>query len=320
MRRRARTALFKLAHLVLVLFLVSIGTFLMLKLTPGDPALEILGENATPESIQQVHHELHLDQPLLSQYGRWMRGAVRGDLGEAIAPPGGPVMLRLRQAFPVTIELAVLASLMALAAAIPLAIVAAHKAGSRVDAAINGVAYGLVSLPTFLTGLLLAYFFTVQVRLFPRSQWVRLSASVTGNLRSAFLPAFTLALTEIAVYVRLLRNDMITTLGSDFVEFARSKGLPTKRVLLRHALRPSSLSVITLSGIGFARLIGGAVIVEVIFSLPGVGRLLVGAIGASDFPLVQGLVLVVAATYVTVNAAIDLCYGLLDPRIRRGHA
>jgi peptide/nickel transport system permease protein len=309
-----------LLHLVLVLFLVSLGTFLMLKLTPGDPAVEMLGSEATPEAIRDIHHQLGLDRPLVKQYGHWIGGAIHGDLGQSLAPPRGPVMLRLREAFPVTIELAVLAALIALVVAVPLGILAAYRAGSRVDSMINGMAYGLVSVPNFLAGLLIAYLFTVQLRIFPSSQWVRLSASFTGNLRSAFLPAATLALTEIAVYMRLLRNDMVLALESDYMAFAQAKGLSTRRLLLRHALRPSSLSVVTLSSVGFARLLGGAAIVEVIFALPGVGRLLVGAIGANDFPLVQGTVLAVATIYVIVNALIDAAYGVLDPRIRHGGA
>jgi peptide/nickel transport system permease protein len=307
----------KLLHLGVVLFAVSLGTFMLLKLTPGDPAVEVLGQQATPAAIQQLHHQMGLDRPLATQYAHWIMGALHGDLGKSLALPGGPVSTRIAQALPVTVELAILAQLIALAVAIPLGTFAAYKAGGRFDAIVNSVSSALISTPAFLAGLLLAYLFAVQLHVFPRTQWVRISDDFWGNLHSAILPAITLSLTEIAIYTRILRGDMISTLQSEFIAAARSRGLPTWRVLSRHAFRLSSLSLVTLSALGLARLIGGAAIVEVIFALPGIGQMLITAIGANDFPLVQGTVLVVATAYVMLNFLIDFSYGFLDPRIRR---
>ena len=310
----------KLVHLVLVLFLVSIGTFMLLHLTPGDPAVAILGKSATPEAVRQIDHQLGLDKPLLTQYGHWISGALHGNLGSSLVPPGGTVMSRIGQALPVSIELVVLALLMALVVSVPVGVWSAYREGRVFDRFASGTSFGLLSVPTFVAGLVLALLLSLEIRLFPRAEWVRITSSqgIASNLSHAFLPAFTLSLGLMALFTRLLRADVSQTLREDYIAFARAKGLPVRTVLFRYALRPSSFSLVTLSGVTVGALLGGTVIVETIYALPGLGNLLVMAAGDNDYPLVQGIVLVIAVIYVVLNVSVDLSYGFLDPRTRRG--
>jgi peptide/nickel transport system permease protein len=307
--------------LVPVLFLVSIGTFFMIDLVPGDPAFNVLGPNATPQDYTRVHHELGFDKPVLHRYWDWLWNALHGNLGSNLAPPVQKVATVLHRAFPVNIELAVLALVMALVIAIPLGMYSAYRPGSRFDRIVSAGTFGSISVPSFLAGLLLVLIFAVNWKLFPLGQWARpTDKGWIKNLRYAFLPAFTLALQEAAVFTRLLRSDMMGTLQENYILAAKAKGMPTWRILLREALRPSSFSLITLAGISVGRLIGGTVIVEQIFSLPGVGSLVIAAARRHDYTIVQGGVLVIAIIYVLVNLFVDVLYTYLDPRIRRGRA
>jgi peptide/nickel transport system permease protein len=188
------------------------------------------------------------------------------------------------------------------------------------DRAVSTGTFAILSVPTFVSGLVLALVLTVEIHAFPRAGWVPLSADLHGNLEHAFLPSLVLALAIAPFYTRLLRAELIQTLQEDFILFAQAKGLPVRTVLFRYALRPSSLSLVTLSGLTIGALIGGTVIVETVYALPGLGTLLVNAVGVNDYPLVQGIVLVVGVAYVLVNLLVDLSYGLLDPRTRRGVA
>jgi peptide/nickel transport system permease protein len=376
----ARAIAIRLVRLLLVLFVVSLATFFMLELVPGDPAASVVGPDATAEQYEAVREELGLDRPVTERYVDWIGGAVTGDLGQSLTPPSRDVGDLIASRFPVTLEIALLAIVMALAASIPLGMWSAHRAGQVADTATGAVTFGLVSLPSFVTALLLVFFMVFHIGIvrgfvaiagvmaaaglawravrlagrysrdegrrrvavvglvgaaavlalgltlaavwpeFPRQGFVRWtdSAGKVENLRSAFLPALTLAVTEMAVFTRLLRNDMITTLREDFILAARAKGMPVWRILVRDALRPSSFSLVTVAGVALGRLIGGTVIVETIFRLPGMGTMLVDAIEDNDYTIVQGGVLVVATFYVLVNAAVDLSYTYLDPRIRRG--
>jgi peptide/nickel transport system permease protein len=320
MPRFVLAAGYRIIHLVVVLLLVSFGTFMLLQLTPGDPAVSILGSNATPDSVRELHAQLGLNKPLAQQFGHWLGGAVHGDVGTSVVPPGGSVAGRIGQALPVSVELAVLAMVLALLFAIPIAVWSAYREGGAFDRIFSSVSFGLLSVPTFVSGLVLALLFSLQWRVLPRSEWVRLTSTqgIRSNLSHALLPAITLALGEIAVFSRLLRVDLSHTLREEFIATARAKGMPTRRVLIGHALRPSSFSLITLSGVSLGRLIGGTVIVEVIFGLPGIGSLLVNAVGSGDYPLVQGIVLVIAVIYVAINQVVDLSYRLIDPRTRSG--
>jgi peptide/nickel transport system permease protein len=309
----------RLAELVAVVLLASVFTFLLASLLPGDPAVAILGPDRAPEDYARVRTELGLDEPVVSRYLDWLGGAVQGDLGRSLLPPHSEVTDRLAAALPVSLELAVLAIGVSVLVAVPLAMWCAHKPGGRVDRWVSAGAFAALSLPQFLVGLLLILVLVKGLGWFPRSDWSRLTDAGLGeNLRHAALPVVTIALGEIAIFTRLLRADLVRTLGTDYVRAARARGLSPTRVLARHALRPSSFSFVTLAGVNLGRLIGSTVIVERVFGLPGVGSLLVSAATQGDVRVVQGVVLVVAVIYVAVNGGIDLLYGWLDPRIRRG--
>jgi peptide/nickel transport system permease protein len=314
-----RTIGIKLLLVIPVLFIVSLGTFLLVELVPGDPAIQVLGPNSTAEEYERVREELGLNDPVLERYWDWLTNALQGDLGYNLVPPSTPVTERLANAFPINVELAILALLMSFAIAIPLAMWSAYRAGGRFDRTVSATMFGVISVPSFLAGIILLLVFAINWRIFPLGQWARpTEEGWATNLKHAFLPAFTLALTEIAVFTRLLRNDMMATLQDDFILAARAKGMPTKHILLREAFRPSSFSLITLAGVSLGRLIGGTVIVETLFSLPGVGRTVVEGARNSDYTIVQGGVLVIAVTYIALNLFVDILYMYLDPRIRRG--
>ncbi|HEY0643727.1 MAG TPA: ABC transporter permease [Nocardioides sp.] len=315
-----RKVLVRLAELVAVLLLVSFGVFLMVALIPGDPAVAILGQGKPPEQYVALRQELGLDQPVLMRYFDWLGGAVTGDLGHSIMPPQTPVAERLLAAIPVSLQLAVMGLAIALVVAIPLALWSAARQGGLVDRVIGASMFGLLSVPSFLAGLLLIMVLVNGQGWFPRSQWVRISDSLTGNLHHAILPAIVIALSEIALFTRILRNDLVVTLQEDFVLAARAKGQPPWRIMVGDALRPSSFSLVTLFGISTGRLIGSTVIVEYLFALPGMGSLVVTGAQTGNFPIVQGAVLVTAVIYVLVNTLVDLSYGFLDPRTRRVHA
>ncbi|HEY8524376.1 MAG TPA: ABC transporter permease [Acidimicrobiales bacterium] len=307
-----------LANLVVVVLLASVLTFLLASLLPGDPAVAILGPDRAPEDYARVRAELGVDDPLPTRYLDWLGHAVRGDLGSSLIPPHTPVWERLSAALPVSLELAVLAIGVSVVLAVPLAMWCAHRPGGRADRWVSAGAFAALSLPQFLIGLLLILVLVKGLGWFPRSEWSRITDEGLGeNLRHAALPVLTVALGEIAVFTRLLRADLVRTLGTDFVRAARARGLSPTRVLVRHALRPSSFSFVTLAGVNLGRLIGSTVIVERVFGLPGVGSLLVSGATQGDVRVVQGVVLVVAVLYVVLNGAIDVLYGWLDPRIRR---
>jgi peptide/nickel transport system permease protein len=302
-----------------VLLLVSLGTFLLVDLGPGDPAAEILGETGTAADYARIRNEMGLNEPVAERYVDWLGGVVRGDLGKNLVPPIEDVSTRLARAFPVNLELAVLALAMALAISLPLAMWSAYRAGRRADRWVSAGTIAVISVPSFLAGLVLLLLLAINVRWFPLGQWARpTEEGWVTNLHHAFLPAFTLALAEAPVFTRLLRSDLVTTLQEDFILAARARGMPTWHILLREALRPSSFSLLTLAGVSVGRLIGGTILIEGVFNLPGMGKVITDAARANDYTVVQGGVLVIAAVYVMVNLVVDLGYQWFDPRIRRG--
>jgi len=314
-----RELLRRLGQLVAVLALVSFGVFLLVALLPGDPAAAILGPGHPPEDYAALRSELGLDQPVLQRYLEWLGNALTGDLGHSIVPPHAAVSDRIAAALPVSLELATLGLLIALVVAVPLALLSAYQEGGLADRVIGAVVFAVLSIPSFLLGLLLIMLFVDQLGWLPRSQWVRLTDSVGGNLSHAILPAIVIALPEVALFTRILRNDLVRTLREDYVLAARAKGMGPRHIMMSEALRPSSFSLITVLGISLGTLIGSTVIVEYLFSLPGMGTLVVTAASQGDFPMVQGAALVIATIYVVINAGIDLAYGYLDPRTRRVH-
>jgi peptide/nickel transport system permease protein len=306
----------RLLQLVPVLLLVSLGTAALVDLLPGDPAIAMLGENATPETIAAVRQQLHLDDSFFSRYLTWLGDALQGDLGTSIRTDR-PVVDEFLERLPVTLQLAVMAQLFAMVLSIPLGMYAAYRAGRPADRITSTTAFAFVSLPPFVLAVFLVALFSVRWSWFPVTGWTRISDDLSSNLEHAFLPALTLALAELAVYTQILRSDMVTTLEEDYVLAARAKGLTTLRILFRHALRPSSFSLITLAGVNLGRLIGGTVVIEFYFGLPGVGQYVVQSLPSKDLPAIQGSVLILAVSYLLINTAVDLSYSLLDPRVRR---
>ena len=310
----------KVGELAAVLLIVSFGVFALTTLLPGDPAVAVLGPGKPPSAYAELHAQLGLDKPLLIRYADWLGSALRGDLGQSLIPPHSEVSTRIANALPVSVEIAVMGLLIALVVAVPLAMWSAYREGGRVDRLIGAGTFAVLSIPSFVAGLLLIMVLVNGLGLFPRAQWVRLgTGDLLGNLSHAFLPAVTVALMEMAMFTRVLRSDLVTTLREDFIMAAKAKGVSPLRVLVFDALRPSSLALMTLMGLSLGRLIGSTVVVEYLFSLPGMGSLVVSAASQGDFPLVQGAVLVIAVLYVLINAGIDLSYGFLDPRTRRAH-
>jgi peptide/nickel transport system permease protein len=302
-----------------VLIAVSLLTFLIASLLPGDLAYVILGDQATPEKVAALRHDMGLDQPIWWRYLSWLGNVLQGDFGRSFRT-GQTVLQAVAERLPVSIELMLLAQLGALAIGIPLAIACAVRSGSAFDRFMTGSAFSMLSVPAFLSAILLIYLFAVELRWLPATGYVPFNEDPVGNLRSFLLPALTLALGEWPVLMRVLRSDMIATLQEDYIAMARAKGLKPSRILLVHALKPSSLTLVTVTGINIGRLIGGTVIVESIFALPGIGRLLLGAIFTRDLIILQGVVLFVAIGYVLMNFIVDMLYAVLDPRIRHGHA
>jgi peptide/nickel transport system permease protein len=309
----------RLLYLTPVLVAVSLLTFLIASLLPGDLAYVILGDQATPEKVEALRHDMGLDQPIWWRYLGWLGHVLQGEFGRSFRT-GQTVLQAVTERLPVSLELMLLAQLGALAIGIPLAIACAVRSGSAFDRFMTGSAFGMLSVPTFLSAILLIYLFAVELRWLPATGYVPFGEDPIGNLRCFLLPALTLALGEWPVLMRVLRSDMIATLQEDYIMMARAKGLKPSRILLVHALKPSSLTLVTVTGINIGRLIGGAVIVEQIFALPGIGRLLIGAISTRDLIVLQGVVLIVAFGYVMMNFIVDMLYAVLDPRIRHGHA
>jgi peptide/nickel transport system permease protein len=313
------TAARRIGWSLLVVLLVTFGSVALLSLAPGSVASVVLGENATPDAVAALNAELGLDRPLWEQYLNWLSHAGTGDLGTSPVT-AQPVLGAIVERLPVTLELAVLALAIALLVAVPLAVVSASRPGSALDRGITALSSVLLSVPAFIAGPVLIYYLALHLRLFPVAGWSWIDEGVGANLRSAVLPALAIALTEVAAFHRLLRTDLVGTLREDFVAAARAKGMSASYVMLRHALRPSSFSVITLAGISLGRLIGGTVIVESLFSLPGLGQLVVTSIISRDVIMVQGVVVFIAVVYVGVNTLVDLSYGWIDPRVRKAVA
>ncbi len=309
----------KLVELVVVLFVVSLVSFLLLSLVPGgSPELRILGDQATPTSIAALRAELGLDDPIHVRYFRWLGDVLQGDLGRS-TDLNQDVSEVLRDKLPVTIELAALSLLVGVLVAIPLGILSAWKAGGVFDKLVTSASFAVLSLPSFLVAIALLIVFAVSWKLLPATPaWVPFTEDPFTNLKNLILPVASMAIGEIAVLTRVLRSDMIEVLQSDYIESARARGLPNHRILTHHALPASLTSIVTLVGLQIAGAMTGAVVIEQIFGLPGVGRALLLAISRRDLVLVQGLVLVVAAAYVIVNFVVDLTYRLTDPRLRDG--
>jgi ABC-type dipeptide/oligopeptide/nickel transport system permease component len=298
----------RLLQAVPVLVGISVLTFLMLHLVPGDPVLIFAGDKPmTEERAAELRHQLGLDRPLWVQYWDYASHAVRGDLGRGLRSQR-PVLDSILEALPSTLELTFTALLLAVLMGIALGIVAAVAHGGWLDTASMGIAMLGVSVPVFYSSLLLIMFFSFRLGWFP--------ATGQGGLERLVLPATALGLASAAALARLVRSSMLEVLSQEYIVTARAKGLASRMVVLRHALKNALIPTVTMLGLQLGALLGGAVVTETIFSRPGLGRLAIDAIAGRDFPLVQGTVLFAAVTYVLVNLAVDVLYAAIDPRIR----
>jgi peptide/nickel transport system permease protein len=305
---------------VLVILLVTFLVILLMGLAPGSVATVILGDSATPHAVASLEHQMGLDRSVFVQWFSWLGSAVQGRLGTSPVT-NQPVATAIVDRLPVTLEIAFLALLIALVIGVLLATVAAQRRpDSLLDRGINGLTSVFLAIPAFVAAPVLVYLLAVKAPVFPVTGWVPLTDGLGANLRTAFLPALCVALIEVAVFQRILRADLRTTLREDYVEAARAKGLSDRYVLWRHAFRPASFSLLTVAGVSLGRLIGGTIIVESFFSLPGLGQLVSTAVTSRDIVTVQGTVAFVAAAYVLVNTLVDLAYEFLDPRVKSAGA
>lgn len=301
----------RLAQLVPVLIGISILVFLMLRLIPGDPARIMLGTHATEERIAELHQQMGLDRPIWEQYLLFMGGALKGNLGTSIFARR-PVVEVLSERMPVTLLLVAYAIVISLIITLPFALLAALKRDSMVDYTIRGGMILGLALPSFWLGLILILLFAVQNRWFPISG---VGDSPIDWLWHLFLPAVTLAVPVAAMLIRNLRSSVIDVLGAPYIEFARAKGLKGQTVLGKHVLRNALISVVTILGINIGWLVGGSVVVETIFTIPGMGSLAVTAVYARDYPMVQGITLLFGLSVILINLITDYVYAVLDPRV-----
>jgi peptide/nickel transport system permease protein len=295
--------LFALPALWLILTMV----FLLAHIVPGDPVAQMLGEGARAEDLTQLRHSLGLDLPLPVQYGRYLAGVLHGNLGESFRFQQ-PVLRVVAEHYPATLELAIVALLICALIGIPAGVLAAHKRGERTDHAVGVVTLFGLSVPNFALGPVLILLFSVVLGWLP--------VSGRGGISHLILPAFTLGAALAAILTRMVRTSVIEELSADYVRTARSKGVSESGVLFRHALRNALIPILTILGLQFGTLLAGTIVTESIFSWPGIGRLAVQAIGARDYPLLQGCILLIAVSYVFVNLLTDLVYALVDPRVR----
>jgi peptide/nickel transport system permease protein len=308
----------KLGLLVVVVLIVTFLTSLLVGLLPGDPTNVIL-PFATEAQRAPLRTELGLDKSIPARYVDWLDNAVHGDLGNYYNAGGGkqPVWNRIKDALPISLELMFLSQLLSLVIAIPLGVSAAYKAGSKFDKLSTTGAFALVAFPAFALGLILSYFLGVKAHVLPPSGYTRLTADPIANLKSVTLPVIALAAGQVAIYMRLLRTDMVATLQEDFILMAKSKGISDRRVLWRHALRPSSITLLTVAGLNVGALIGSALVIEQLFFIPGMGLMIGEAVATRQYLALQSAIVVVALVYVLVNFGLDFLYTILDPRIRR---
>lgn len=304
----------RLALMVPTLIGVSILVFLITRLTPGDPVRQIVGPDAPQERVDEVRHDLGLDRPVLEQYVLFVGGAVQGDLGDSLRTRQ-PVITELTQRFPTTLQLTTLAVTIAVVVGIPLGVISSTKKDTVLDKGATILALFGASMPLFWIAIMAILFFSVRLGWLPTAGTDGPIWTLSG-IRSFILPAATLALSPIALIMRLTRSSMLEVLGREYVNVARAKGLVERKVVVGHALRNALLPVITFVGLVFGALLGGAVVTETIFSLPGLGRLVVTAINQRDYPVIQGAVLMLAVVFTLINFVIDLLYAMIDPRIR----
>jgi peptide/nickel transport system permease protein len=298
-----------------VMAFVALFVFSLLYIAPGDPAAVIAGDQASPADVERIRQNLGLDRPFLVQFGSWVWHILHGDLGTSIFT-SLPVSALIAQRIEPTLSLMVLTLVLTLLIAIPLGVVAAWKAGSWVDRTIMAFAVFAFSLPVFVVGYVLAYVFALQLEWLPVQGYTPLAQGFWPWLKNLILPALALGGVYIALIARITRASMLEVLAQDYIRTARAKGLGQRNILFVHALKNAAVPIVTVIGIGIALLIGGAVVTESVFAIPGLGRLTIDAILRRDYPVIQGIVLMFSFLYVLVNLMVDVTYTLVDPRIR----
>jgi len=314
-----RYLIWRAVSVVPTLLGITVLVFLVTYFIPGDPAQVLAGAEAPPEVVASLRHEWGLDQPVYVRYGVWMANIARGNLGESYF--SHQTVLRLvGRAFPVTFELALLALVVAIAIAIPTGIISAVKPSSLFDLGATAVGFVGLSIPGFWLGIMLIYLFGAELRWLPAGGFTPVSQGLPANLRSMILPAMALGTFASTQLMRYLRAGMLDVLNADYIRTARAKGVAAAAVLIRHAMRNALIPFMTVLGVQMGYLLGGTVITESVFALPGVGRLVLNAILNRDYQVAVGIILLIAAAFVLVNLAVDLLYPILDPRVRLGQA
>jgi len=304
----------RLLLMVPVAFLVTVGVFMLIHLSPGDPALIILGEDRSPQAIAAIHQQLGLDQPLYVQYVIWLGHIVHGDWGRSITTHE-PVARAITERLPATLELGIVALVWSLLVAVPLGTIAAVRRGSLTDQLATGITVAGVSIPNFFIGIVLIFVLSVTLHLFPFGGYVPLLQNPLESLRHVALPAIALGTAGAAINMRFTRSSMIEVLNLDYIRTAWAKGASWRRVVFVHALKNALIPVVTIVGIQIGGIIEGAVVTETVFTWPGVGRLAVESIFNRDYTVVQGIVLLAAFSYMFANLLVDVAYAWLDPRI-----
>ncbi|MEM7694893.1 MAG: ABC transporter permease [Pseudomonadota bacterium] len=305
----------RLFSTILVMAIVGVLVFLLVHLSPGDPAAIIAGDNATPAQIDQIRQRLGLDDPLPVQFVRWFGGVVQGDLGVSIFS-GEPVSRLIAQRVEPTAALALTTLILAVILAIAAGVLAAWSAGGFLDRALMGASVLAFSVPVFVVGYALVYVFAIKLQWLPVQGYRPIANGLGEWARHLILPSIALGLAYVALIARITRTAMLDVMSEDYIRTARAKGVATRPVLLKHALKNAGVPIVTVIGIGVALLIGGVVITETVFNIPGMGRLVVDAITKRDYPIIQGVVLVFSGVYVIVNLLVDIVYTVIDPRIR----
>ena len=305
----------RLASTVLVMGIVAVFVFLLLHLSPGDPAAIIAGDNATGEQIAAIRNKLGLDDPLPVQFFRWLSAVLQGDLGISIFS-NEPVAKLIGQRIEPTLSLALTTLIVAVTLAVSFGVLAAYKVGTWIDRSLMVVSVIGFSVPVFVVGYMLIYVFSINLRWLPVQGYSPIDQGFGPWIERLILPSIALGLAYVALIARITRTSMLEVLAEDYIRTANAKGVATRSVLLKHALKNAGVPIVTVIGIGVALLIGGVVITETVFNIPGVGRLVVDAISKRDYPIIQGVILIFSGVYVLVNLLVDLSYTLLDPRIR----
>jgi len=305
----------RLLATVPVMLVVAVVVFLLLRLTTGDPAAIIAGDNATSQDVAAIRAKLGLDRPIALQFAIWIGNVVRGDFGESFFFKK-PVAQLIAERLQPTLSLALCTVILAVSMAVPLGVVAGWRRGTWIDRGVMGLSVLGFSVPTFVIGYVLIYLVAIQLGWLPVQGYQRLEEGFAGFIKRLVLPSFTLAVIYVAIIARITRASVLEVLNADHVRTARAKGLSNLAVLLRHVLRNAAVPIVTIIGLGVALLIGGVVVTESVYAIPGLGRLTVDAVLARDYPTVQAVILLFSMTYVLINLLVDLTYTFLDPRIR----